>query len=408
MTQAPNLCHASTEPSADSTESPRVLLHVPSLYHESTELSADSIESHPFLPFVFADSTYQVDQETAADGSMLCDVCDTLDGPAILDTKWCVEGRDADPLGTLGIADATGHVTLVDLVDRGSDTGLKFAQRAHWRMNGEGALCLSLDWSAGRWRGGATGGAGMGGGTPEGDGGAAQHLHASVPPSPGPPASLIVSQSNGTLATVPRLASDTDASGAPRGLETWHAHDYEAWTVAWDCWSDATVAWSGGDDLQLKGWDLRTPIHDGSREPTFTCQKPFGGGVTALESHPTREHYWAVGSYDEMLRLFDARHTRRPVSETPVGGGVWRAKWHPSCAPLLLLGCMHGGFKIVQCAGLQEGGTPTEAPMDIVSQFDEHKSIAYGCDWERARPADALVYSCSFYDAALHIWNWMQ
>ena len=39
----------------------------PSLYQESTELCADSIESHPYLPYVFAESTYQVDQDKTTD-----------------------------------------------------------------------------------------------------------------------------------------------------------------------------------------------------------------------------------------------------------------------------------------------------------------------------------------------------
>lgn len=38
-----------------------------SLFSASTELSADSIESHPRLPYVFAESTYQVDK--ADDGT---------------------------------------------------------------------------------------------------------------------------------------------------------------------------------------------------------------------------------------------------------------------------------------------------------------------------------------------------
>lgn len=36
----------------------------------------------------------------------------------------------------------------------------------------------------------------------------------------------------------------------------------------------------GGDDLALKGWDLRTPIHDGAREPTFTCKKGYVAFLT--------------------------------------------------------------------------------------------------------------------------------
>ena len=45
----------------------------------------------------------------------------------------------------------------------------------------------------------------------------------------------------------------------PPGLSTWAAHDFEAWIAGFDCFTPTTV-WSGGDDLALKGWDLRTPV----------------------------------------------------------------------------------------------------------------------------------------------------
>ena len=127
--------------------------------------------------------------------------------------------------------------------------------------------------------------------------------------------------------------------------------------------------------------------------------------MTSIQSHPSREHYWAVGSYDERLRLYDARQMRLPMCETEVGGGIWRVKWHPTDPRKLLLGCMHGGFMVLDGAGL-DGCTYIEAPMDIICRFDGHESIAYGCDWERAAPESHLVYSCSFYDAAFHIWAW--
>ena len=91
-----------------------------SLYTDSTELCADSIEAHPYLPYVLAESTYQVDQDKNDASSsptysrrgrcrlrrvhpgqnrvywyvgcvfLHSDVLDTWDGAAILDTKWCV------------------------------------------------------------------------------------------------------------------------------------------------------------------------------------------------------------------------------------------------------------------------------------------------------------------------------
>lgn len=203
----------------------------PSLYSESTELSADSVESHPAIPYLFAVSTYQVDQDgqdentdapaytrrgrcrlhqlESAHDPLTATLQDEVEGAAVLDAKWCLAQAEegAYGYGVLGIADATGHLALHRL-DKSADR-YSLAPLATWQMNDEHALCLSLDWSD-RTQRGAT------------------------------DAKLILSQSNGTLAMVPSMHTPT-----PAGQETWHAHDYEAWIAAWDCWSGGTVAWSG-------------------------------------------------------------------------------------------------------------------------------------------------------------------
>ncbi len=171
---------------------------------------------------------------------------------------------------------------------------------------------------------------------------------------------------------------------------------------------------------------MRTPLSRSGqrygRTPTFTTRKPFStAGVTCLASHPARQHLWAVGSYDAQVRLFDARNPARPIvdagrtpQEIDVEGGVWRLKWHPTQADRLLVGGMHGGFKILD---VPVGAAPAEASeaeqMSVVRRFDEHESIAYGCDWdrgsthasEREARGETVVFSCSFYDARLHIWS---
>lgn len=241
-----------------------------------------------------------------------------------------------------------------------------------------------------------------------------------------------MSQSDGTLAYVPDLldagssstpaptsahdddddaSADEDALGAhrllnapssdprtPRGLETWLAHGYEAWCVSFSSTSPS-VAWSGGDDVHLKGWDLRQRNTSAGRTATFAHTRSFSGGVTALQPAPLREHAWAVGSYDATLRIFDARNTRRPVHGVDVGGGVWRVKWHPSLATKLLLGTMHDGFKVLDVQ---------DEAVHVVKRFEGHESLAYGCDWDRGDSDESgvtRVVSCSFYDELLHVWR---
>ncbi len=74
---------------------------------------------------------------------------------------------------------------------------------------------------------------------------------------------------------------------------------------------------------------------------------------------------------------------------------------------------MHDGFKVLSLTDLtQDNPQPSELrgkEFEIVTRFDEHKSLAYGCDWDRAAesaPGEGhKVYSCSFYDATMHIWD---
>lgn len=70
---------------------------------------------------------------------------------------------------------------------------------------------------------------------------------------------------------------------------------------------------------------------------------------------------------------------------------------------------MYGGFRIVDCGN-------EESPA-IVSEYNEHESISYGCDWsyltkgsvsvlnrhDSEGEVGALIGTCSFYDHAFKI-----
>ena len=98
-------------------------------------------------------------------------------------------------------------------------------------------------------------------------------------------------------------------------------------------------------------------------------------------------------SYDEVLRSWDTRNIKCPLSEMRMGGGVWRIKQAPSSSSLLALACMHNGFHVVDAAR-----------SESVLHYTEHESLAYGVDW---KTPDVLA-SCSFYDHLLNIWRWNQ
>ena len=102
----------------------------------------------------------------------------------------------------------------------------------------------------------------------------------------------------------------------------------------------------------------------------------------------------------------DCRPACPPSLQVNTGGGVWRAKWHPTDPRLLLAACMYNGFAVLQVDGRAEAGEPT-----VVSTYEHAEgSLSYGADWCREAPAagsgcGSLAATASFYDRQLHLWD---
>ena len=95
------------------------------------------------------------------------------------------------------------------------------------------------------------------------------------------------------------------------------------------------------------------------------------------------------------------------TSETSLGGGVWKLKWDPHSGRFLLVAAMHNGFHIVDCAPCSSKGNQESQPQ-LVASYNEHSSLAYGCDWSRDPCIKncKLIATCSFYDHCLQSWTW--
>lgn len=293
----------------------------------------------------------------------------SLNGPAVLDLKWAV-GLVAQR-HLLAQANADGSVCVLGMHSQtsrpeGAAPSLEtlVASSPHDRN----VIALSIDWCSTE----ATGG------------GVSRITNASsVPPR------VASSFSDGMV----RVFEFRDATLMP--LHEWRAHELETWIVAADKWQPHVI-YTGADDAVLKVWDVRAP----PSMPSLV-NASHRAGVCALHSSPHHEHTLATGSYDERLRLFDTRNCKVPLSSVPLGGGVWRVKFHPHAAhaTLVIAACMHNGFHVIDTAP-----TSADAPT-VCASYGEHDSIAYGVDWCHAADERFLIASCSFYDCAQHVWR---
>ncbi|KAJ0019622.1 hypothetical protein NQD34_007191 [Periophthalmus magnuspinnatus] len=319
-----------------------------------TELSADTVEWCPVSSDhnILVCGTYQLQKGTGEvdstpsrtgrlylfqfcrEGPMTPPLTELqhMDTAAILDLKWCHVPVSERPL--LGLAAATGDLQLYTLKD--TQEGGRRLHTLSSAVVGADRLVLSLDWSTGRLDG--------------------SDIRA------------VCSDSAGCISVV------SLEEGAVTIQSQWKAHDFEAWISAFSYW-DTQVIYTGGDDCKLKGWDLRM----GPSCPTFTS-KQHAMGVCSIHSSPHREHLLATGSYDEHVLLWDGRNMRQPLSDSALGGGVWRLKWHPTQEHLLLAACMHNDFHILHCQQALEGSSES---CPIVASYILHNSLAYGADWSR-------------------------
>ncbi|XP_014611062.1 PREDICTED: diphthine methyltransferase isoform X2 [Polistes canadensis] len=315
-----------------------------------TQLYADSVEWCPIEPFkdFFVCGTYQLIENTESvaknelkpsrrlgriylfqvvNGGNI-KLLQQLETEGVLDMKWAHGMCNQKIL--LGVVNSLGYLQIYQLLS-GNNEMLKLMTELKVNDQKEEILALSLDWSIGKY----------------------SSKDNSI-------AKIIVSDSTGGTSLF-ELYNDQI-----KNLTSWSSHEYEAWIAAFDYWN-VNIIYTGGDDCKFQRFDIRT-----GNKPTMT-NRIHTAGVTSIHSNVDEEHILASGSYDEILRLWDTRNFKRPISETDLHGGIWRLKWDPFARRFLLAACMYGGFKVIDCQN-------TETPS-IVDEYNNHESLSYGCDW---------------------------
>ena len=210
-----------------------------------------------------------------------------------------------------------------------------------------------------------------------------------------------------------------------------------AWIVAFDPYSTGTRLLSGGDDCAVRLWDTRCA--DVAIAANTTSHS---AGVTSAQWHPVQENFFATGSYDGILRLWDARSMRKPVWELDTGGGIWRTKWwsevtgeskgvwqdigtdstneHEKHSTTYLgLACMHAGSALY---AVDEGKGLAGSTLRLIGRHYQHSEtpsghLAYGFALLQGHPGvqseqirespqgpSFLAVSCSFYDNLVQVW----
>jgi diphthine methyl ester acylhydrolase len=322
------------------------------------------------------------DTDVSLDPPLSVVSCDDVSG--ILDGKWCPQSSQM----LYATAHATGEIQLhrVEVVAQDDGSGSSFPLRVSnmGQSNVQDALCLSVSWDFDR-----------------NDASSTSNRR------------LISSYSDGHVAihTV-HHTQDESSSAQLETCHSWDAHRMftspaEVWTACFT--THDQVVMSGGDEGQCKLWDLRL----GTRRPIHSLS--FEAGATVLSPHPRKEHWVACGSYDETVKILDLRMLstdqgpRMLCHSEPLGGGIWRIKWHPDDDHRLLVAAMHGGCRVVDLV-TKDGDFDEDQVLDVrvCQAFTRHKSMAYGADWlVCANPQwpIATATSCSFYDKALYTWK---
>ncbi|MCO5554314.1 hypothetical protein L7F22_007843 [Adiantum nelumboides] len=179
-------------------------------------------------------------------------------------------------------------------------------------------------------------------------------------------------------------------------IESWAAHDYEAGSQRGTVGAMGTYAGAAATISRSK-----VGVREASRQAHIPGPKGIRGRCDDDAEPPSASAPLGRGQLrwpPPPLRCPEAAPStqldkcRRRYLEGQVASNGSRER--------LLVGCMHDGFKILNLPN-----DPASGDMDVMVRFDEHQTRLRLRLGPFSLRACSHVYSCSFYDSLLHIWE---
>lgn len=138
-----------------------------------------------------------------------------------------------------------------------------------------------------------------------------------------PASHFVVSSENGSIQIYTLEASGYRLSRNIPQAHMLMGECVPTWIAAYNVHDDNVIV-SGGDDMAIRLWDIR------SATPVYQSNRHFSAGVTSAEWHPLSDHahVLAVGSYDGSIKLWDDRQMRQPLTDMQTGASTTS----PPCA----------------------------------------------------------------------------
>lgn len=189
-----------------------------------------------------------------------------------------------------------------------------------------------------------------------------------------------------------------------------NAHEYGIWSIHLISENNPNLFMSGGEDAQIKLWDIRTKEGEIGYNNKSSNNKSYQSSINFIDHLKCElsNNVLITGSYDEKIILFDIRNFPKELKSIKTEHSVWDMK--QSCLNnknLLLMSSIYEGFNIWEIEPDNDYNMKHVLRLPVTKNKDiYHGTIVYGIDIQKKDNNNIDILSCSFYDNLMMYWNY--